>query len=93
MSTAKILSEIINNTKSFEKLRNSVDGYRVVDKFYDVFPELKKVAEAKRFDGRTLFIRVENSVWRSELNINKETMIKKINKYINKEIIKNIKFI
>ncbi len=93
MKDFKSLSEILNKERTFENFRNSVDGYTVVDEFHKVFPELKNVTIAKRFEGNILFIHAENSVWRSELNLHKEVMISKINKFLGKEIIKNIKFI
>ena len=64
-----------------------------VDEFHVIFPELKKVAVAKKFESNILFIHAENSVWRSELNLHKEKMASKINKFFGKKIIKNIKFI
>jgi len=93
MNNYKSLSEILEKEKTFEKFKTAVDGYSVVDDFYQVFPELRKVAKAKKFEGEILFIHAENSVWRSELNLHKEKMILKINKHFGKSIIKNIKFI
>ena len=93
MSKAKSFSEIIGGEESFNNFRTSVSGYEIVDKFEELFPKLKKVAKAKKFENGILFIRTENSVWRSELNFNKEAMIEKINDYLKKQVIKNIKFI
>lgn len=93
MNKYKSLSEILDKEKPFEKFKTAIDGYSVVDEFHKIFPELKKVAEAKKFDASILFVRAENSVWRSELNLHKEKMISKINKFFGKNIIKNIKFI
>lgn len=93
MNKFKSISEIMDQEKQFAKFKTAIDGYTVVDEFYNVFPELKKIAKAKKFESNILFLYVENSVWRSELNINKEIMISKINKFFGKKIIKNIKFI
>lgn len=93
MNNYKSFSEILYKEKTFEKFRKAVDGYTVVDEFHKVFPELKNVADAKKFESQILFVHAENSVWRSELNLHKEIMIKKINKFLGKEVIKNIKFI
>lgn len=93
MTNYKSLSEILESEKPFEKFKTAIDGYSVVDEFEKIFPELKKVAKAKKYESNILFIHAENSVWRSELNIHKEKMILKINKYFGKNIIKNIKFI
>lgn len=93
MNNYKSIWEILKTEKSFQQFKTSVDGYRVVDEFTKIFPELHKVAKAKKYDSGILFIHTENSVWRSELNLNKQIMIKKINAYFEKEIIHNIKFI
>ncbi|MCZ7602688.1 MAG: DUF721 domain-containing protein [Melioribacteraceae bacterium] len=93
MNNYKSLSDILNKEKTFEKFRTAVEGYTIVDEFHKVFPELKNVAVAKKFEGNILFIHAENSVWRSELNLHKEAMIAKINKFLGNKVIKNIKFI
>lgn len=93
MNNYKSLSDILNKEKTFEKFRTAVEGYTIVDEFHKVFPELKNVAVAKKFEGNILFIHAENSVWRSELNLHKEAMITKINKFLGNKVIKNIKFI
>ncbi len=93
MNTYKSISEILDKEKSFEKFKTAIDGYTVVDEFHKVFPELKTVAKAKKFEGNILFIHAENSVWRSELNLNKDKIISKLNKFVGKEIVKKIKFI
>lgn len=93
MKDYKSLMEILYREKPFEKFTAAIDGYTVVDEFDKIFPELRKVAKAKKFDAKTLYLHAENSVWRSELNLNKEIIITKINKFFGKEIIKNIKFI
>ncbi|MDZ7767474.1 MAG: DUF721 domain-containing protein [Melioribacteraceae bacterium] len=93
MNNYKSISEILSTEKPFQHLKSSVDGYRAVDEFSKIFPELSKVAKAKKYDNGILFIHTENSVWRSELNLNKQTMLKKINAYFEKKIINNIKFI
>lgn len=93
MSRAKSFSDVIDKEESFNKFRNAVTGYKAVDDFYEIFPRLKNVVKARKFENGILFIRAENSVWRSELNLKKEEMVKKINGYLNKEVVKKIKFI
>lgn len=93
MKSYKSISEILDEEKTFKKFKTAVDGYTVVDEFQEVFPELKSVAKAKKFENGILFIHAENSVWRSELNLNKEKIISKLNKFMGKEVIKKVKFI
>ncbi len=91
-SDFKQIGEIFNDD-AFEKVREVVSQTEVVEKFVEIFPEFKKIAKAKKVRNGILFLRVENSVWRNELHLNKAIMIERINKYVNKKVINNIKFI
>ncbi len=79
--------------KELQPIERIVTEGEAVTKFAEIFPDFKKIAKAKKINNKTLFLRVENSVWRSELNLHKATIIKKINDYFGKEIVKNIRFI
>ncbi len=89
----KSLTEVIEKEKEFEKLRSTIKEYDVVEKFKYIFPELSKIAEAVKLEKKTLFLRVENSVWKSELNFQKNALIEKINNHFNEQVIKAIKFL
>lgn len=89
----KSLSEIIYKETAFKKIVNKAKEQEVVDKFADIFPELKNVARAVRFEKKTLYLKVENSVWRSELNLKQEAIKKKIENIIEQIKIEKIKFI
>ena len=89
----KSINDIIEKEKDFEKLRDTVKNYNVVDEFKNIFPELSKVAQAIKTEKKILFLKVENSVWKSELNLQKNILIEKINKHYNEQVIKSIKFL
>lgn len=89
----KSLPEILGKEKAFENVRKAAKEYDILEKFLEIFPELKKVAEAVKIERGVLFLRVENSVWRSELKFRQENLIEKINKKFNEKIIKSIRFI
>lgn len=86
------IDEILKQ-KEFEKINTVIEENEAVEKFAEIFPDLKKIAKAKKINNKTLFLRVENAVWRSELNLNKNAIIKKINERFGKEIVKTIRFI
>lgn len=67
----KSITDIIEKEKDFEKLRDTVKNYNVVEEFKKIFPELSTVARAVKTERKTLFLKVENSVWKSELNFQK----------------------
>lgn len=87
------LSDVIYNEKAFNKIVNKVREQEVVHEFSKIFPELGNVAKAIKVERKTLFLRVENSVWRSELNLRQDAIIKKIKSKLTKTEIEKIKFI
>ncbi|MEW6653327.1 MAG: DUF721 domain-containing protein [Bacteroidota bacterium] len=89
----KTINEVLDKEKEFEKLRESLKNYNIADEFERIFPELKLIAKAVKVDKRILFLRVENSVWKSELNFQKAQLIEKINNYFSDTVIKTIKFL
>jgi hypothetical protein len=86
------LSDIINSKPEFEGLRKRIKETEVVENFLEIFPDLGKVAKAVRVDKKTLFLKVENSVWRSELKFGESIIVEKINTFFKEERIKFIKF-
>jgi hypothetical protein len=85
---SRSIADVLFNEKEFSKIVKTANQEEVILKFHDVFPELKKIAQAVKFTKSVLFLRVENSVWRNELNLKQEAMIKKIKKHFNKVNIK-----
>lgn len=92
-NTFKSITDIIDKEKDFQKLRDTLKNYNVVDEFEKIFPELSKIAKALKTEKKTLLLKVENSVWKSELNFQKNILIEKINKHFNEQVIKSIKFL
>jgi len=87
------INEVLDKEKEFEKLRESLKNYNVADEFEKIFPELKVIAKAIKVEKQVLFLKVENSVWKSELNFQKNLLIEKINRYFNDSVLKSIKFL
>lgn len=89
----KRIDEIFYTEKEFSELKEKVKLLNVLNEFENIFPELTKIAKAVKVDKHILFLKVENSVWKSELNFQKNILIKKINNYFKEEVIKSIKFL
>ena len=86
------LSEIINTEPGLKGFRNTMKDIEVFDSFNELFPDLKKVARVSKVERKTLFLKVENSVWRNELKFRETVIIDKINSFFGEERIKYIKF-
>ena len=54
---------------------------------------VSSVTKDEGVDSGTLVVRVESSVWRQELHMQKKEMINKLNKKIGAEVIREIRFI
>lgn len=87
------INEVLYKEKEFEKLRVSLRNYNIADEFEKIFPDLKIIAKAIKVEKEVLFLKVENSVWKSELNFQKALIMEKVNKYFNEVVIKSIKFL
>ncbi len=87
------LNEILNKEKAFKNFRKAIKEAEVIEKFYFIFPDLKKIAVPKKIKNKMLFLKVENSVWRNELRLKSNLMKKKINEYFNDIVVNAIKFI
>lgn len=87
------ISDILFKEKDFSKMVSKAKEEEVVIKFSEIFPELSSIAKAVKFNNKTLFLRVENSVWRSELNLKQVALISKIQNSIKDISIEKIKFI
>ena len=86
------IAEIFNREPAFDGLRKKMKEAEIVDKFTAIFPDLAKVVVAVKVEKNTLFIKVENPAWRSELKFNEQVIIKKINTFFNEDRIKYLKF-
>ncbi|MGE5401745.1 MAG: DciA family protein [Ignavibacteriales bacterium] len=93
MPDAKSISEIFSSDETLANLRAFIKQSEIVDKFSELFPDLKKIAKAKKVDKKVLYLKVENSVWRSELKFRQKIIIDKINEHFKQELIKSVKFI
>lgn len=93
MPDFKSITEIFNSHETLANLRDSVQQAEIVEQFEKIFPDLKTIVKAVKIEKKVLFLRVENSVWRSELKFRQKLIIEKINKYYSDEVIRSIKFL
>jgi hypothetical protein len=89
----KSVSDIIYGESGFSGLRETIKNFDVVEAFGIIFPELKQIALAVKVEKKTLFLKVDNSVWKCELNLKKNLLIEKVNRFFKDEVVKSIKFL
>ncbi|MBN1638564.1 MAG: DUF721 domain-containing protein [Ignavibacteriales bacterium] len=93
MPKYKSIAEVFQKEKEFKKFREILKENEILEAFGILFPDLKKIAKPIKIEKNNLFLRVENSVWRSELHLKQKMIIEKVNEHFNKIIIKSIKFV
>ena len=54
--------------------------------------QIAQMTEATRILKGILFVNVKTSTWRNELTLRKKEIIEKLNNYLGKDIVKDIKF-
>jgi Protein of unknown function (DUF721). len=79
----KSLSDIFSKEPGLAKVRKMVLYGDVVLEFGNIFPELAKNVVPLKFEKKTLFLKIENAAFRSELKYKESLIIEKINKYFN----------
>ena len=77
---------------------NGLNEVLVQQKAIDVWEEvvgraISQNTETVSVEKRVLTIKTRNATWRQELQLQKTNIIKKLNKKLNKNIIKDIRFL
>ena len=90
----KQLKKAIEEAISGAGIKTALDQEAAVTFWNNIVGEtVSSVTEAERVESGTLVVRVETSVWRQELHMQKREIIKKLNKKIGTNAIKEIRFI
>ncbi len=86
------IKEALDTNPGLTNVRNLVKQSEVVEKFFSVFPEMAKVVKPVKVNRKTLILKVESSVLRSELKFNEALIVEKVNKFFNEKRISSVRF-
>lgn len=92
-SSFKSLKDVFKKEKSLAAIREIVESSDVILNFYEMFPNLEKVACPMHCEKKVLKVKVENPAWRNELKFMEAEMIEKINTFFNEKRVNQIRFI
>ena len=92
-SSFKSLKEVFKKEKLLANVREIVESSDVIVQFYEMFPNLEKVAVPQTCEKKVLKLKIENPAWRNELKFMESEMIQKINNHFNEKRINQIRFI
>lgn len=88
----KSIKDVFNSDPALRKIRAVINENDVVNDFEIIFPELKKVVQAKKTQKTMITLKVVNAAWRNELKFKEKEIIEKINSYYGEERITKIIF-
>jgi hypothetical protein len=91
-SSFESIKDVFVQHPGLSKIRKRVEEADIINEFPDIFPELSKLIVPVRVEKKVLFLRVENSVLKSELKFNELIMVEKINRYFKDNRIISIRF-
>jgi len=92
-SSFKSLKEVFKKEKLLANVREIVESSDVIVQFYEMFPNLEKIAVPQTCEKKVLKLKIENPAWRNELKFMESEMIQKINNHFNEKRINQIRFI
>lgn len=93
LDSFRSVKDIILNEPGLSGLKSDIINSETILEFTKIFPELEQIVKPIRIENKTLFLKVENSVWRSELNLQSKSLIEKLNTRCKEERIKAIRFL
>jgi predicted nucleic acid-binding Zn ribbon protein len=88
-TVGKILEKLFAELGQTERYKRST----ILGSWSEIVGEqIARVSTAERILGNRLFVRVTDSTWRHELSMRRRDIIHKVNTFIGKQIIDDIKF-
>ena len=89
----KSLKEVFKKERALLGVREAVESADVIVHFYEIFPNLEKIATPQQCEKKVLKLKVENPSWRNELKFMETEIVEKVNSFFNEKRINQIRFI
>lgn len=87
------IKEVLESDPKLSAVRKIIKQSEVIEKFYEIFPDLEKIVFPKRVEKNILLLNVENPALRNELKFNEELLVKKINNFFHEDRVVSIRFV
>ena len=92
-SNFRSLKDVFKKERALSGVREIVESADVLVHFYEIFPNLEKIAIPQQCEKKVLKIKVENPAWRNELKFMEVEMIEKVNSFFKEKRINQIRLI
>jgi len=89
----KTFNDVFQENNELKNFREYLKQGEILNSFEDSFPDLKNIAKPVKIEKLVLFLKVENSVWRSELKFRQKIIIDKMNEHFGEQVVKSLRFI
>lgn len=92
-SNAQSLTEVLRSFMRAEGLETPLNQYRVVQAWPQVMGDgIAHYTEEVFIKNQTLFVKITSSVLRNDLNLNRATLVKRLNEHVGAQVISDIHF-
>jgi len=93
MENAENIGSVIKSVISKLNIENKIDSSKLFNHWQEIVGgEISKKASPEKLSKGLLFVSVTTSTWANELSLMSGKLINKINSYIGREIVKEIRF-
>jgi len=92
-SSFRSLKDVFMKERSLANVREIVQSSDVIVHFFEIFPNLEKIAVPLSCEKKILKLKIENPAWRNELKFKESEIIENINKHFKEQRIIQIRFI
>lgn len=92
-SNFRSLKDVFMKERSLANVREIVESSDVIVQFFEIFPNLEKIAVPLSCEKKILKLKIENPAWRNELKFKENEIVEIINKHFKEQRIIQIRFI
>ncbi len=93
MENVEDISSVIKSVVSKLNIESKINSSKLFNHWQEIVgSEISKKAKPEKLTRGLLFVSVTTSTWANELSLMSGQLIDKINSYIGKEIVKEIRF-
>lgn len=87
------LKDVFMKERSLANVREIVHSSDVMVQFFEIFPNLEKIAVPLSCEKKILKLKIENPAWRNELKFKESEIVESINKHFKEQRVIQIRFI
>ena len=89
----RLLGAALNEFVQELGITRKLSEYAVITSWSEIVgSQIAKVTVARRIEKGTLFVAVSSYPWRAELTMRRREMIEKINRFLGKKVVEDIRF-